>query len=204
MVQNITTRVALPEFFYKRIKEALMRNQTDVSQDVEFYLVNILSHFSRTENFFQKGSDGRLEQRPLALKLYDAVFSENVEQFEHLKSLGDTALYHAGVFSDGLVNSMVDINYYIGMGGNAYLSLANMVTTPYQEHIADMYHSLGKQFGELVNVLSLCCEKEAPLTDADLLKVLDKYLKTGSERAKNILKEKGIIPDPFINQKPIQ
>jgi hypothetical protein len=204
MVPNITTSVALREFFYKKIKEALMLNQTEVSQEVEFYLVNILSHFSKTENYFHKGSDGKLEQRPLALKLYDAVFSENVEQFEHLKSLGDTALYHAGVFSDGLVNNMVDVDYYIGMGGNAYLSLASMVTAPYQEHISDMYHALGNQFGDLVDVLGLCCEKETPLTDGDLLKVLDKYLKTGSERAKNILKEKGIIPDSFINQKPMQ
>lgn len=191
----------LPEFFTTEIKKALQRQSLSVSQEVEFYLVQLLSHFAISENFFKTAADGGMQERPLALILYDSVFDPN-RKFMHLKTLGDTALYHAGVFYDGLYNRVVNVDYYISMGGQAYFSLANM-TTSSEKTLADMFAELGERFPELVEILKLVCEKEDE-SDHDLLKLLDRYHKTGSEKARQILEGKGITPDLLPQPKSVQ
>lgn len=204
MNETLTKNQALQEFFYNKVKESLSLQKLTISTDAEFYLVHILSHFSKSENLFQTDANGKVEYRPLALKLYDAVFaSESEKRFHQLKSLGDTALYHAGVFYDGLFNNVVDVGYYISMGGSAYQSLANQ-TTHYGKTMSEMFYELSLQFAKLVEVLHLCCEKEVAVTDHDLLKLLDRYMKTGSEKAKGILQEKGILTENLANTKAVQ
>ncbi|MCP5463766.1 MAG: hypothetical protein H7A33_01945 [Deltaproteobacteria bacterium] len=196
MVTEILTHsAALDEFFREKIQEALNTQKIKVSTEAQIYLVNILTHFSKSENFFQTNADGKKELRPLALKLYDAVFSEaHNEKFLHLKSLGDTALYHAGVFYDAIHSGILDIEYYIQMGGSAYQSLANLSTTQ-RDGFGDLYDELSRKFAQLVEVLYLSCEQEMTANDNDLLRVLDRYIKTGSQKAKEILEENGILPE---------
>src|SRR3989339_1283337 len=194
MDKKLTTSHDIREFFYKKVKEAIMIQDVRVSEDVEVYLVHVLAYFSKSENLFREDEEGRLEYRALALKLYDAVFSSPNERVQHLRSLGDTALYHAGVFYEGLLSGVVDVNYYISMGGTAYLSLANM-STHVGSHAAKMYHQMGQQFKDLVTLLNVCCEKEGTPTDIDLIKILDRYLRTGSKRDKEILTKAGIVPE---------
>lgn len=204
MNSTLTQIKALQEFFHKKVKEALELQKMSISGEAEFYLVHILSHYSKSENLFQTDSNGKVEYRPLALKLHDSVFStESGKRFIHLKSLGDTALYHAGVFYDGLYNSIVDVDYYINMGGLAYHSLANL-STHHGKTMADLFHELSVQFAKLVEILHLCCEVEVAHTDNDVLKLLDRYHKTGSEKARGILEEKGILLENLSNTKNMQ
>jgi len=37
-----------------------------------------------------------------------------------MQRLGDTALFIAGVFADSLNRKLVDVDYYVAMGGTAY------------------------------------------------------------------------------------
>lgn len=201
MDTSLTRSANLLEFFRHKVKEAIDQQKVSVSDEVEYYLVHILTHFSVTENLYARDTNGRLHDRPLALRLYDATFDYS-KRFHHLKVLGDTALYQAGVFYDGLMNQSVDVDYYISMGGNAYQSLANMTT--YQEKsLSDLYAELGEQFPGLVEVMHLCCEKEGELSNHDLLKLLDRYQKTGSQKAKEILTEKGISLERLQMDKPM-
>lgn len=197
VVKEVTHHAALQEFFRDRVKSALGKQQLSVSDEVEFYLVNVLAYFSKSENLFQTNQEGKVEYRPLALKLYDSVFSHQPnERFRHLKSLGDTALYHAGFFYDGLFNQVVDVDYYINMGGSAYSSLANLSTAMiHTRKMADLFAELSEQFAALVEVLNLSCDQQTHHTDHDLLKLLDRYQKTGSKKAKGILEEFGIKTD---------
>ena len=198
MVENIVTQhQALQEFFRERVKNALEKQQLSVSSEVEFYLVNILEYFSKSENLFTKTKEGKLEYRALVLKLYDSIFSDHVnDRFNHLKSLGDTALYHAGFFYDGLYNQAVDVGYYINMGESAYSTLANLSTAMVRtKKLADLFAELSEQFSQLVEVLNLTCEKQVQHTDHDILKLIERYQKTGSKTAKGILEECGINTD---------
>lgn len=193
----------LMEFFSSKVKFALQKQGVTVSGEVEFYLVQLLSRFAVSKNYFQMTDEGKVEVRALALKLYDAIFDSPDKRFFHLKSLGDTALYHAGVFYDGLFNQTVGVDYYISMGGQAYQSLANL-TTSNKRTLADLFAELSEQFPKLVEILKLSSETEMGSSDNDILKLLDRYQKTGSEKAKQLLKEKGISPDAFLSPKNVQ
>lgn len=204
MKEALTHNNNLQEFFRRKVKDAVATQKLSLSEEVEFYLVNILSFFSKSENLFHLNEEGRIEYRPLALRLHDAVFAtEPGRRFQHLKKLGDTALYHAGVFYDGLYNQVVDVGYYIQMGESAYGSLANL-STQYGKTVTQLFEELSCHFARLVEILYLCVEREVARTDHDLLKLLDRYLRTGSSRAKEILQEKGIMPDLVIGDKTIQ
>lgn len=182
----------LREFFIKKIKAALLQQRLTVSAEVEFYLVNLLAHFADATNYFRTTLAGGRENRPLALRLYDATFQPE-RRFQHLKDLGDVSLYHAGVFYDGLYEQPINVDYYITMGASAYHSLANM-TTPSTHRLSDIFAELGERFQALVEILYLCCEAEVANTDNDLLRLLDRYHKTRSQKAREILEGKGIDP----------
>ena len=184
----------LAEFFATKIKQAIQLQSLTVSAEVEFYLVRLLSHYAISENLFSTNTEGHVENRALALRLADAVFDHPDKKFQHLKNLGDTALYQAGVFYDGLFNQVVNVDYYISMGGQAYQSLANLTTTS-ERSMADLFAELSERFPKLVEVLKLSCESDVQPSDHDLFRLLERYQKTGSEKAKQLLKEKGISPD---------
>lgn len=201
MDKSLTRSANLLEFFRHKVKEALGQQKVSVSDEVEYYLVHVLTHFSVSENLYPRDGNGQLHDRPLALRLYDATF-DYPKRFYHLKFLGDTALYQAGVFYDGLYNQTVDVDYYIAMGGTAYQSLANM-TTSQEKTLADLYAELSERFPGLVEIMNSCCEKEGELSNHDLLKLLERYQKTGSQKAKDILTEKGISLDLLQMDKPM-
>lgn len=188
------------EYFFERITKSLQDHKLSVSKDVEYYLLSLLKKFIHSENFFHQTKEGRLENRALALRLYDAVFDEDVQQYQHLKKLGDQALYQAGVFYDGLLNKVVDVGYYITMGQKAYGSLANQKTILKSEKgLRDIFAELCENFAGLVEIVALCCERDE-LTNLDLLKWIDRYQKTKSEKAKSILVERGICVESLMTE----
>lgn len=195
---NLHKNPNLEEYFIEKIRTNLSGQNVSVSEDVEYYLVQVLKHFARADNFFHKDEKGKVQQRALAMRLYDATFEGPSKRFYHLKKLGDTALYHAGVFYDGLLNKIVDVGYYIQMGRRAYVSLAEA-----EKRLADLFMELSETFPDLVEVLALSCERDQ-LTDQDLLKWLDRYQKTKSKKAEAILREKGIMVEALRDDKGLQ
>ena len=202
MVEDIQNHQNLEEFFIKRLKMSLGLHNFSVSLEVEFYLVQLLKRFSLSENFFHKTEQGNLENRPLALMMYDAVFDEPSQRVVHLKKMGDSALYQAGVFYDGLYNQVVDVGYYIAMGQHAYASLAHQRTVT-EKSLIDLFSELSAGFPHLVEILALCCESETE-NNQNLLKWIDRYQRTKSPKAKQILEQRGIVVESLLSDKEAQ
>lgn len=203
-MNDLLAKKNLVEFFSEKVKSSARRQRVGVSEGVEFYLVRLLSHYSVSTNFFETNEEGEIEYRALALRLHDAVFDTRPgSRFVHLKKLGDTALYHAGVFYDGLYNQVVDVDYYINMGGQAYHSLANL-STPTDKSLAEIFAELAVNFPKLVEVLYLCCEADVAQSNNDILRLIDRYVRTGSRKAEELLKEKGISTDILLRNPNIQ
>jgi hypothetical protein len=192
-MEELTKALNLEEFFIERVREAAVTQKTCLSADVEFYLVHLLTHFAKAVNFFQTTPEGRVEDRPLALKLYDATFDEK-SRYLHLKSLGDTALYSAGVFFDGLGDRRGKIDYYITMGAGAYTSLANMATHS-EKRLGDIFDELAQRFPDLVEIVNMTCEGD---TDRGILKLIEHWRLSGSQRAREKLVAHGISPDTLL------
>lgn len=186
---------SLTEFFVSKIDEALRIQKTSVSGEVHYYLVDLLTRFPAGQTcYVPKENQKDTDKRALALQLYDAVFDTPEKKFQHLKTLGDSALFKAGFFYDALYNQPVGVDYYINMGCGAYSSLANM-TTQGPVTLSDLYSELSGRFAELVEILHLVGESEVAAHDGDLLRILERYQKTGSQKAKDLLQTNGIDPD---------
>ena len=114
----------LREFFRDSVDDAMESNRLAADDHTAHYVVNLLTLFASAETFNEAatGPDG---PRPLALMLADAVEAPTSElRHSGLQKLGDVTLFLAGFFADDLHDSVVDIDYYIFMGGSAYSSLS--------------------------------------------------------------------------------
>lgn len=185
----------LTEYFRSSVESAIDRQQVSVDPHATHYVVNLLTLFARSDQFYDdpNESDGL---RPLALMLADAADARNAaERNFSLRRIGDVALFVSGFFADSLAEKPVDIDYYIHMGGNAYGSLAEEIRgTTRGEAFADVYRELAVKFQIMVDVLHDVRDSERPESDADLLRTYEVWRKTGSERAKSLLRQQGVVP----------
>jgi hypothetical protein len=147
------------------------------------YMVGVLVHYIFAD---------KLENNPtLAEMMLEATSSSTGIRTDRLKQLGDLALYVSGFFGDSLSRKLVDIDYYANMGGLAYTTLS--------QHTADndfrmVFREYGDNFLDFVEVLTYISHQTQVQTDQNLLRLYDRYLKTGSRIAREQLVEKGIVP----------
>src|SRR5207244_1985597 len=109
-----------------------------------------------------------------------------------LKEIGDLTLFTSGFFSDSLRGKLVDIDYYVSMGGTAYTALSRYETDTFSPVFAE----LAEKFIAFVDVLSEVSERTSCASNADLLRLYERWLKTGSRRSCQLLLERGVVPHP--------
>ena len=187
----------LKEFFKQEIDDARVDLGMQLQPLTEYYLVNLLVEYSHCAP--SKAVPG---DEPLALLYKRALDATPAERVQLLRNLGDVALYVSGFFSESIERSMVDLDYYISMGGNAYNSLSNMMASRrHGETFAEVYCKLAGRFAELVDLLMEVADRSRTKSagkDVDLLRVYDLWARTGSERSRKILLEKGLVPQQGI------
>ena len=185
----------LEDYFRTSIDGVISRQGVDVDPHAAHYVVNLLTLFARSEEFFEDDGDS-VGLRPLALMLADAADARTSTQRNHsLQRIGDVALFVAGFFADSLASKAVDIDYYICMGGNAYGSLSEEVRGTFRGNaFADIYRELAVKFQVLVDVLNEVRDGTRQESDVDLMRTYEIWLKTGSERARKLLCQNGVVP----------
>lgn len=181
----------LSEFFHHEVTSARADLGVKLSDVTEFYLVNLLCEFShRDANALTPGAE------PLAFMYKRAREAMPAERVQLLKHLGDVALYMSGFFTDFIERSLVDVDYYISMGGTAYSDLSGIVGGKRRGGtFADMYYQLAANFTELVDILNEISDKskQQGARSADLLKLYDRWTRTGSERIRKLLLARGML-----------
>jgi len=185
----------LADYFRTSIDGVISRQGVDVDPHAAHYVVNLLTLFSRSEELYEdRGESYGL--RPLALMMADAAEARSVAERNYaLQRIGDVALFISGFFADSLANKAVDVDYYIYMGGSAYGSLSEEVRRTFRGRaFAAIYRELAEKFQVLVDVLNEVRDEARGESDRDLLRTYEIWLKTGSQRAKTLLAENGIVP----------
>lgn len=192
---GLITNTSIKEYFHDSVHEAISNQKISVSAETILYLVNLLTMFSRSEYLFDKMEHG-MDLKPLALTYADAVNEPSVvERTRLLQRLGDTALFIAGVFADSLNRKLVDVDYYIAMGGNAYSSVSQTLRGSYHnDSIKTLFDELTHKFTEFVDVLNEVSEKSNLSTNGDILRLYEIWIRTGSKRAAGQLRRLGIQP----------
>jgi hypothetical protein len=193
------TLVAQPQdYFRELVTETLERQHVSIQPETEFYLVNLLNQFMKTDRLYPRDGEGAVREEPLALMVKEALEQPAVQAQSLLfRQVGDVSLYVAGFFQESLTRKLVDVDYYIDMGGTAYQQVASR--TP-EEALRALYGELSEKFARFVEVLAEISDKTSTRTEKDLLRLYELWMRTGSERAAKALQEAGIIPNEGVKK----
>ena len=184
----------LAEFFRDALRAALAEQRITLDEASQRYVVSVLCGFARAERLYEATPEG-LQLRPLALIFAQALeASSAAERDLALQRLGDVSLFLAGFFARGFARSLVDIDYHIAMGGQAYGSLAESLERGPRRALAQVFMELAAKFARLVDALGAIGDAAYVYTQRDVLRLYEIWLKTGSERALVLLRRLGIEP----------
>lgn len=185
----------LTEYFRESVGWAIDKQRVEVDPHAAHYVVNLLSLFSRSDEFYEDDGES-YGLRPLALMMADAADAGSAaERNSSLQRIGDVALFVSGFFADSLATKLVDLDYYIHMGGTAYGSLSEeMRGTTRGAAFSDIYRELAAKFQVFVDVLNEVRDGARSDSDINLIRTYDVWLKTGSQRALGLLRQSGIVP----------
>ena len=191
---------SLKEFFRDALHDALSHQHVAVEGETEHYVVNVLTMFSDTDALYERdpqSRDSRTRLKPLAMMLGEALEAPTTEaRFRGLQRLGDVSLFIAGFFSAGFARKLVDIDYHMAMGGQAYGTLAESCPPARARTMRQVFAELAVKFQPMVDALNEISESSYQHSDQDRLRLYELWLKTGSERSRQLLRKLGLEPAP--------
>jgi hypothetical protein len=183
---DVTLATSVDEFFHEVVADALSAVDLDASEPAGWYLVGLLGEFTTA----------RLTDEPLGLKLAAAGASPGQQRVQTLKEVGDTSLYVAGFFAESLSRSLVDVDYYVGLGQTAYTQLARSLGT--RKSIGEVYEELAAKFPRFVDVLAQVRKRIAIAelnATSDIGRLYEIWLRTRDEWVEKKLKQAGLLVD---------
>ena len=183
------------EFFQGLVTDAVANQHVETTDETVFYVVNLLVAFSDSRALFEQTPDG-LQIKPLAFLYGEALEARNANERNYaLKQLGDLALFISGIFTDSLNRKLVDVDYYIAMGGNAYGHLSDVTRdTGRWQVFNEIFDELAGKFPAFVDVLGEVSENTHLRNDSDIMRLYEVWMRTGSKRSERKLRRLGIEP----------
>jgi hypothetical protein len=195
--RRIVPTANVQEFFRDSLDAAITRQKLEADDHTVHYVVNLLVLYTRADELYDE-LPGSRRIPPLATLFAAAADARSErERYFALRRLGDLALFMAGFFPDALARQPVDVDYYIRMGGTAYGALAS--TTPAgvrQRTFASVFQELAQKFGDFVEAIGEISDRGRRYTPRDILRLYERWLATGSERARQRLDELGVQLSP--------
>lgn len=179
------------EYFRELVEKAIARQRLTSSEVSAFYLVQLLDSFVRPDRaYLDAGID---YDQPLAHLLCEAIASGEARRFTLFKATGDLSLFISGFFSDSVMRKPVDFDYYVSLGGYAYGRAARLSA---HQTAAEVFEELSQKFSRFVDVLTEVSEASTLTDHTSLLRLYEKWLRTGSERTGAMLRDLGVLPGP--------
>lgn len=184
MGDTMFRRESAVEYFKELVDGALAHQGIVANELTAFYVVHLLA------GFLQRRAEDAADE-PLGVRLARALESDGLQQRASLRQIGDVSLFVSGFFSDSLRRRLVDVDYYASIGGVAYNALSRHETDTFSPVFAE----LAEKFIAFVDVLSEVSERSACASNMDLLRLYERWLKTGSRRSGHLLVECGVVPN---------
>jgi hypothetical protein len=189
---DLTLAASVDEYFHEVVTDALSVVELDASEPASWYLVGLLGEMTRA----------RLTDEPLGPKLAQPGVDAG-ERVRTLKQVGDTSLYVAGFFAESLSRSLVDVDYYVGLGQSAYAQLARSLGT--QKTLTEVYEELADKFPRFVDVLAEVRKRTSMAELAgtpDIGRLYEIWVRTREEWIEKKLRALGVLVE--VDPKVIQ
>jgi hypothetical protein len=178
---DVTLAASVDEYFHEVVTDALTAVDLDASEPASWYLVGLLGEMTRA----------RLTDEPLGLKLASPP-RDLGERVRTLKEVGDTSLYVAGFFAESLTRSLVDVDYYVGIGQSAYAQLARSLGGNHS--LSDIYEELAAKFPRFVDVIAEI-RKRTDFATSDVTRLYEIWLRTRDAWIEKKLRAVGVLVD---------
>jgi hypothetical protein len=176
---------SLEAFFQEAVDRALREHGVEAQPLTEHYLVQLLATYASQP----------IDDTPLALKMLGAQAAAPREKRERLREVGDTSLFLSGFWAESFARRLVDVDYYIGLGGCAYGELARTGMGWRRDPYGDVYGTLAENFARFVEVLTIISRRlMPPAGPRDVIKLYEKWLRTRSSWAARRLAALGVFP----------
>jgi hypothetical protein len=188
----VLRRESAIEYFKELVDGALANQHVDAGELTAFYVVHLLSASVRRPS--------NRDVEPLGPKLVAALESGGARQRATLKEIGDASLFISGFFSDSLRRKLVDVDYYVAIGGQAYNALSRFESDAFSPVFAE----LADKFATFVDVLNEVSERAWCTSNTDLLRLYERWLRTGSRRSGQLLIERGVVPNASLRDGSVQ
>jgi hypothetical protein len=131
--------------------------------------------------------------------LFDEAIKEvdPAERFERLRTIGDGVLYGCGFFADHFAARGVDTHYLHRLGTGAYEAAGSILRRRPHDSGSDLFAELADNFADFVKIVSDVADTTVTMggkSAGGLLKIYERWLKTGSDRLANALAARGVVP----------
>jgi hypothetical protein len=191
----------ITQYFQEVISDAIRVRHVEATDAAASYLVSLLCSFTHPDE-----EAGSSFNRPLTFLLRDAMEAPPAERFRRLRALGDHSLYALGFFGGHIELKGVDRGYVSSVGSTAYTHAAAMLRTRAararparggEDRAPDVLSELAAKFDRFAAVLADVAEGTLACGARDersVVKLYERWLKTGSSRLAEELGARGIVP----------
>jgi hypothetical protein len=190
---TIVAAQSVSHFFGDVVEDSIRLRGIEATDGATRYLVALLADYAHPDR-----RAGEALERPMTLLFDEALRAPDpAERFERLRTLGDGVLYGCGFFGDHFEARGVDPKYLHGLGTRAYGAVSSMLRRGSDDSSPDLFAELAHKFDVFVAVLGDVADTTTAMgtqTSRGLLKVYERWLKTGSDRLASALTSHGVIP----------
>jgi len=191
--KTISLAPDMSQYFHGAIIKAIRAREVAATAAVERYLVGLLVEYAHPT----EGPEATLDQ-PVTFLLRDARAASGPERFRRLRALGDGVLYRAGFFGEHIEQGAGDRRYVVHVGSTAYSEAAEMVSSPGPTSGApDVLRELSENYETFMGVLASVSDgsrAESATTPGAVVKLYERWLKTGSSVLGAELSARGLVP----------
>ncbi len=187
-MSSTITEQSLAEYVRDRILVHAERDRPPLAEATLWYAGGVLVRFVETRRLFADSQQGRT---PVLAEMYGEACAANTisERVSWLRRLGDTALFLGAIFPENFHRRGIGKDYFIGMGGGAYGTLAGHL--PSQQ---ELFTELSACFPRLMLLLADVCERELVFDAQDIVALYERWADTRSPDLHRQLSALGIVP----------
>ena len=186
-MNSIISEQPLEEFVRARLQCQSRSAPHGFSEETLWYVGRLLVSFVESRQLFNIDRGGtRLPV--LAFLFRDANAASSMrERVLLLRKLGDTALFVGALFPEKYLRHGLGADYFVGMGGGAYSSLAESCSAQ-----KGLYEELSSRFPSVMQLVAHVCSKDLAYDARDIIELHDRWQVTGSPIAEKQLRSLGI------------
>lgn len=191
MSASIAIAPSMAQFFHEVVADALKARQVDATAEAAGYLVGVLCDYAHPNEEAHSTFN-----EPLTFLLRDALEASGPERLRRLRALGDGVLYAIGFFGDHLTQRGADRKYIEQVGATAYQHAAATLRLRHRTGDPTIFSELATKFERFAAVLGDVAEDTIGTMVRDsqsLVKVYERWLRTGSSRLAGELGMHGIV-----------